>query len=87
MPLPRKESARGILSKLFHRETEDETATAPPAACHHANLVPRWTDNPEDMGNEEKATSWDCTGCGASFPPDEARRLQEAEAERVRSLR
>lgn len=76
----------GILSKLFHRETEEGIAAAP-AECQHANLVPRWTANPEDMGNEDKASSWDCTGCGASFPPDEARRLQEAEAERVRSLR
>lgn len=76
----------GILGKLFHRETEEATASAS-AECPHANLVPRWTDNPEDMGNEEKASSWDCTSCGQSFPPDEARRLQEAEAERVRAMR
>lgn len=76
----------GILNKIFRRDTAEEEAGPALAECFHASLVPRWTDNPQDMGNEEKATSWDCTSCGASFPPGEAQRLKEAEIERVKSL-
>lgn len=76
-----------ILSKLFHREAKEAAVPEAAGQCLHVALVPRWTDNPADMGNEEKASSWECTACGASFPPDEARRLRETEAERVRAKR
>jgi hypothetical protein len=41
-------------------------------SCPHTALVPRW-DSIQDMGKEDKATSYFCQGCGRSFSPEEAR--------------
>jgi hypothetical protein len=72
-----------LLKKLFGSDKK-ETATESPAApaCAHVVLVPRW-DNPDDMGNDDRASAFRCEGCGAVFTPDEARRLRADEAARV----
>jgi hypothetical protein len=40
-------------------------------SCPHTALVPRW-DSVEDMGKEDKATSYFCQGCERTFTPEEA---------------
>jgi hypothetical protein len=70
-----------FLKKLTGKEGTDqqETATAmtqeewnESTACPHTALVPRW-DSLEDMGKEDKATSYFCQGCEKTFTPEEAR--------------
>jgi len=70
---------------LLRRITGKDKQTAPPQApepaaeevpesvsCPHTALVPRW-DSIEDMGKEDKATSYFCQGCERTFTPEEAR--------------
>jgi hypothetical protein len=75
----------GLLDRLFRRSgapadaAEDVIATE----CVHTTLTARW-DSAEDMGNEDKATSFICTACNERFTPEEAMKLRESEAERLR---
>jgi hypothetical protein len=39
--------------------------------CPHTALVPRW-DSIDDMGKEDKATSYFCQGCERTFSREEA---------------
>lgn len=63
-----------LLRKLTGKEKQEQQASealeAPP--CPHTAMVPRW-DSVEDMGKEDKATSYFCQGCERTFTPDEAR--------------
>lgn len=75
----------GLLDRLFRRSkgpeamAEDVISTE----CMHTTLTARW-DSAEDMGNEDKATSFICTACNQSFTPAEAAELRASEAERLR---
>jgi hypothetical protein len=52
-------------------------------ACPHVTLVARW-DNADDIGHDDRATSFRCEACGQEFSSDEVTRLRESEAERLR---
>lgn len=72
----------GFLNKLLGGKKEPEVqASAPDAAtetvCIHGTLVPRW-DRVEDMGREDRVTSFTCESCSASLTPEEARQVMEA---------
>lgn len=49
-----------------------EATTTESTTCPHTALVPRW-DSIEDMGKEDRATSYFCQGCERTFSPEEAR--------------
>lgn len=51
----------------------EATTEKPP--CAHLVLTARW-DNPQDIGHEDRATSFRCVECPAEFTPDEARELR-----------
>jgi hypothetical protein len=65
----------GFIDKLFgrHGTATVEPTAATPRECAHGLLAPRW-DNPDDMGDESKASSWECNSCGEHFPTEEAAR-------------
>ena len=49
-----------------------EKTTAPPTpSCPHTALVARW-DSVEDMGKQDRASSFFCTACETVFSPEEA---------------
>lgn len=60
-----------MLRRLFKNEEKElaESIETPP--CPHTALVPRW-DSIEDMGKEDKATSYFCQGCNTEMTPEEA---------------
>jgi hypothetical protein len=62
-----------MLRKLFGGEskTKDEAHEIEAPPCPHTALVPRW-DNLEDMGKQDKATSFHCQGCDQVFTAEEA---------------
>jgi hypothetical protein len=69
-----------FLKKIFGKEESEDTGPRP--ECTHGSMVAHW-DRPEDMGNEELASSWRCTSCGDEFSSDDRRLILAAEAERV----
>jgi hypothetical protein len=78
--------AMGLLSKLMGRpEMAEPEAEPAPANCTHLVLVPRW-DSVDDIGHEDRATSFRCEACGSEFSPAEARSLQSSEGERLRDV-
>jgi hypothetical protein len=46
-------------------------------------MTPRW-NSVDDIGHEDRATSFRCESCGQSFTPDDAREVRAAGAERLR---
>jgi transposase-like protein len=65
----------GVLSKLFRRGEEQRApAAVESATCPHTALTARW-DNLEDIGKEDRASSFRCESCGATFSGDEGRRM------------
>lgn len=75
-----------LLTKLFGR-TENESVDEPPSqeACHHLSAVPHW-DNPDDMGIEERASSYTCQSCMMSLDPEQYDTVRAAEMDRLRTL-
>ena len=63
------------------RAAEAEPHVAEPS-CAHTMLTARW-ENPNDMGNEAKASSFTCSACGATFSPEEAARIRASGAPRL----
>lgn len=63
----------GLLNKLFHK-TDDAPSATDDVVCYHKMLTARW-DSTDDIGKEERATSFQCESCGESFSGDEGRRL------------
>jgi hypothetical protein len=70
-----------LLRKITGKDKSDEKQAEAPEAteemqesisCPHTALVPRW-DSVEDMGKEDRVTSYFCQGCERSFSPEEAR--------------
>jgi hypothetical protein len=70
---------------LFSRKRNQDTVVEEAPPCSHATLTARW-DNIEDMGHEERASSYRCETCGAEFSPAEAQKLQHDAAERLRDI-
>jgi hypothetical protein len=60
-----------MLSKLFGKKKE-AAIEAPP--CPHIALVPRW-ENPEDMGKQDRVSSYTCSACGTTLTADEGRAI------------
>jgi hypothetical protein len=72
-----------FITKLFGRsktKTAEVETAAPP--CPHVTLVPHW-DSAEDIGKQDKATSFICDACDQSFTPQEARQLRSTESDRL----
>lgn len=62
----------GFFGKLLRKEeTPTETRNV---ECPHKALTARW-DRSEDIGKEERATSFRCEACGGTFSGDEGREL------------
>jgi hypothetical protein len=68
---------------LFGRKRNESTLTTEKPPCLHMALTARW-DSIDDMGNEDKATSFVCTTCNAEFTPQEAREIRASQAEQLR---
>ena len=74
----------GLLDKLFGRgqasQKRDGLHPASSGAdCPHLAVAPRW-DNAADIGHEDRATSFVCDSCHASFSASE---IEAADAGRV----
>ena len=70
---------------LFRKSTVvDEPALeeedAPP--CPHVALSPRW-ENLDDMGREDRISSFVCQSCAEEFTPRQVDELRATEAERI----
>lgn len=63
----------GFLSRTKDKEKEEPVIEAAP--CPHTSLVQRW-DEPQDMGNKEKAT-YVCDACGERFSYAQAQQYLE----------
>ncbi len=73
-----------FITKLLRRDKGESAATAVEAPpCPHTALTAKW-DSVQDMGKDEKATSFVCTACGDDFTPEQAAELRATEAERLR---
>jgi hypothetical protein len=76
----------GFLRKIFKGKPSGSTAAAvEEPACLHVTLVPRW-DNAEDIGKNDKASSFICEACKQSFTGDVARSLLADEKRRVAAV-
>jgi hypothetical protein len=71
--------------KFGRTKAPQPETTAVDAPCLHAALAPRW-DRGEDIGHEDRATSFRCDSCGTTFTPAEERHMREDEAERLREM-
>ncbi len=65
------------------KESAEQVAPEVSETCEHVLLVPHW-DSPENMGVEEKATSYRCNTCDESFTREEEEVLRGTEADRIR---
>lgn len=75
-----------LLTKIFGRTDTDVTDDVPAQqSCHHLSAVPHW-DNPDDMGIEERASSYTCQSCMLSLDPEQYDLVRTTEMDRLRSL-
>jgi hypothetical protein len=75
-----------FLKGLFGRgKSKAARAEVPALDCPHVTLVPKW-DSVQDMGVEDRATSYVCEACQQSFTPEAGRALRAAEAERLKAV-
>ena len=77
-----------MLDRLFGRRTSDDRHHTQPEAsehtdCAHVAMTPRW-DSADDMGHEDRATSFVCDSCHQALTPSEAELSRHAAAERLR---
>jgi hypothetical protein len=77
-----------MLDRLFGRKTSsDRHHTQPDASeaidCPHGALTPRW-DSIDDMGHEDRASSFVCDSCHQSLTPAEAQQARHTAADRLR---
>ena len=73
----------GLLDKLKGRTgTKEAAASTPPPSCLHTVLLPRW-ESVDDMGHDDRATSFRCDACSSEFSPQQALDLRATEAERL----
>lgn len=69
----------GLLDRLLSRKANEKSEQAEVAtpSCLHPTLGPRW-DAAADLGDESKATSYRCQGCGETFTREEAEQIRAA---------
>ncbi|MDA0301541.1 MAG: hypothetical protein O2822_03365 [Chloroflexi bacterium] len=77
-----------MLDRLFGRKTADDRRhtrgdASGPAECPHGALTPRW-DRIEDMGHDDRTSSFVCDSCHQALTPVEAEQARRAAAERLR---
>lgn len=65
----------GVLSFFTRKKAEQPTAQSLHVECPHPILSARW-DSVQDIGNEDKATSFRCAECGADFSVEAAREIR-----------
>ena len=68
---------------LFGKKQAQQAETPEMPTCLHIGLTARW-DSVEDMGHEDKATSYVCVTCEAEFTPAEATEVRSSQAEQLR---
>jgi len=69
---------------LFGRKkSQQQTLLEDKPECLHIGLTARW-DSVDDMGNEDKATSFVCQTCSAEFTPEQAREIRASQADQLR---
>ena len=77
----------GIINRMFNRHASDASHRPEPSmkgasmpdnvervvdgTCAHVAITPRW-DNIDDMGHDDRASSWVCDACHATLTPAEA---------------
>jgi hypothetical protein len=67
----------------WFKRKEESTATMEPAPeCLHVALIPHW-DNLDDIGHEDRATSYLCEACTTVFTAEDAHHLRETEVARL----
>jgi hypothetical protein len=71
--------------KFGKAKPQQQVAEASDAPCLHAALVPHW-DRAEDIGHDDRATSFLCDSCGTSFTPEERQGIRDKEAQRLREM-
>ncbi len=75
-----------FLDRLFKRQSTADPhqakATGIPE-CPHLALAPRW-DSANDIGHEDRATSYVCDSCHKAFNPGEVDRIRSEAAARLR---
>jgi hypothetical protein len=76
-------SSKEATMGLFGRKKNQSTLIEDKPECLHIGLTARW-DNIDDMGNEDKATSFVCATCSAEFTPEEARGIRAKQADQLR---
>jgi hypothetical protein len=70
--------------RLPGKRHEPEGNTEPETAeCPHVTLVARW-DSANDIGHDERASSFHCEACGRAFSLEEAAQLRATEEARLR---
>ena len=74
----------GLLDKVRGRSKKAEAKPGVQVVCLHKALAPRW-DKAEDIGHEDRATSFICDGCHQRFTREEERALRQTEADRLKS--
>ena len=67
--------------RKHHRGRPERVDEAP--QCEHVTLIPRW-ERAEEIGQADKVATYRCEACGTEFTFEEAARLRETEAARVR---
>jgi hypothetical protein len=74
----------GILDRLFGGRQDEEAQQSPAdaAECIHGVLVPHW-ETVDDIGKDDRVTSYRCESCHVTFSREEGQRLQEAAARRL----
>jgi hypothetical protein len=69
--------------RLFGKKKAEPTPTWERPTCLHIALTARW-DAVEDMGHDDKATSYVCATCNSHFTPAEASEIRSTQAEQLR---
>ncbi len=70
----------GLIDRIFGRSKKAEVAQAPVATtCPHTILTAGW-DSADDVGNEERVSSFTCAACNESFSPAEAQEVRGSKA-------
>ncbi|MFA7249352.1 MAG: hypothetical protein WC273_06915 [Dehalococcoidia bacterium] len=82
-PTPPDAASADASSTARGDAASDASSNASGVECAHVAVTPRW-DRVEDMGHEERATSFVCDSCHATLTPDEARRALRDIGNRLR---
>jgi hypothetical protein len=72
-----------VLGRLFKREEQPEAPAEATELYPHTAISLRW-ENADDVGDDKRATRFDCTACGASFMPEEAERVRAETGQRLK---